>query len=189
MPTTEKIVFLTVDDGAVKNRAFLQMVRELKIPVSAFLTHASARGDYGYFRELHAAGVAVHNHTLSHPQMSELSDDEQHTEICGQQRILQREIGARPTLFRPPFGDFDRDTLTIAEECGARAAPLWNEEAFADRIEYRNTGGKLRPGDIILSHFNGPEQWDGGSMTDMLRLVLRRATAQGFALARLEDYV
>ncbi|UQI44839.1 polysaccharide deacetylase family protein [Streptomyces sp. HU2014] len=188
VPTTDKVVFLTVDDGAAKDHSFLDMVRELKVPLSAFLTDESAASDYGYFRDLHALGVPVQNHTLTHPQMTTLTADEQYDEICGQQDVLEEEIGVRPWLFRPPFGDYDEDTLLVAEECGARAAPLWTEEAFPDRMEYRDAEAKFQPGDIILSHFNGPHTW-GAPITDMLRLVLREVTEQGFALARLEDYI
>ncbi|MCF3101561.1 polysaccharide deacetylase family protein [Streptomyces roseoverticillatus] len=187
VPTDQKIAFLTIDDGAAKDREFLDMVRDLQIPLSAFLTDESAAEDYGYFRDLHGLGVSIQNHTLHHPQMNHISEDEQYTEICGQQDILEREIGVRPTLFRPPFGDFDADTLAVAEECGARAAPLWNEEAFADRMDFRHDDQRFHPGDIILTHFNGPKAW-GGTMCDMLRTVLRKVTEQGYALARLEDY-
>ncbi|MBB5121979.1 hypothetical protein AF335_26940 [Streptomyces eurocidicus] len=188
VPTTDKVVFLTVDDGAAKDHSFLEMVRELKVPMSAFLTDESAASDYGYFRDLHALGVPVQNHTLTHPQMTTLTADEQYDEVCGQQDVLEEEIGVRPWLFRPPFGDYDEDTLIVAEECGARAAPLWTEEAFPDRMEYGSDDAKFHPGDIILSHFNGPHTW-GAPITEMLRLVLREVTAQGYALARLEDYV
>ncbi|MGW1071650.1 polysaccharide deacetylase family protein [Streptomyces sp. NPDC002537] len=188
VPTTEKVVFLTIDDGAAKDHSFLQMLKDLNVPVTAFLTDESAADDYGYFRDLHGLGASIQNHTLHHPQMITIPEDEERVEICGQQDILQNEIGVRPWLFRPPYGDFDASTLAAAEECGARAAPLWNEEAFPDRIDWREDDPHFHPGDIILTHFNGPQAWNA-TMPDMLRTVLRAATEQGFALARLEDYV
>ncbi|RLU81198.1 polysaccharide deacetylase [Streptomyces griseocarneus] len=188
VPTNEKIVFLTIDDGAAKDHSFLRMLRDLNIPVTAFLTDESAADDYGYFRDLHGLGASIQNHTLHHPQMITIPEDEEQAEICGQQDILQNEIGVRPWLFRPPFGDYDASTLIAAEDCGARAAPLWNEEAFPGRIDWREDDPHFHPGDIILTHFNGPQAWNA-TMTDMLRTVLRAATEQGYALARLEDYV
>ncbi|MGW0896567.1 polysaccharide deacetylase family protein, partial [Streptomyces goshikiensis] len=38
VPTEEKVVFLTIDDGAEKDPEFLKMMRELKIPYTAFLS-------------------------------------------------------------------------------------------------------------------------------------------------------
>ncbi|MFC5723408.1 polysaccharide deacetylase family protein [Streptomyces gamaensis] len=188
VPTTDKVVFLTIDDGGHKDPEFLQMVRDLHVPFTMFLTDENVGGDYHYFNELRALGNSIQNHTLKHPQLNHESYERQREEICGQQDILERETGTRPRLFRPPYGDFDHDTLAIAEECGVQAAPLWAEEAFADRIDYREDDARFHPGDIILTHFNGPEEWNG-SMGDMLRLVLRKATEQGYALARLDDYV
>ncbi|WP_441247936.1 hypothetical protein [Kitasatospora sp. McL0602] len=38
VPTTDQVVFLTVDDGAVNDRDFSRMTRELGVPFSAFVS-------------------------------------------------------------------------------------------------------------------------------------------------------
>lgn len=188
VPTNDRVVFLTVDDGKEKDPRFNRMMRELGVPFSAFVSGYLARGDYGYFRDLRDQGVPVNNHTLNHKDLRRLDSQQQRTEICGQQDELEREIGTRPRLFRPPYGEYTTETLHAARSCGITAMPLWNQEAFPDRMEYRHLDQRLHPGDIILTHFRGTEDWHG-SMTDMARLVLRTATEQGFALARLDDYL
>ncbi|WP_129841878.1 polysaccharide deacetylase family protein [Streptomyces sp. RFCAC02] len=188
VPTDEKIVFLTIDDGAEKDPALLRMLDDLGIPYTGFLADEVAREDYGYFRDALADGHTGQNHSLNHREMTRLSYAEQLAEICGQQAVLERELGQRPTLFRPPYGAYDANTLRAAAECGAEVVPLWAEEAFPDRMEYGRPDGRLHPGDIILTHFRGEGEWDG-SMTDLLRRVLDTVTEQGFAIARLEDYV
>lgn len=188
VPTTDKVVFLTVDDGLEKDPDFNRMLRELGIPMSAFVTDYLARPNYGYFRDLAGQGVSVHNHTINHKDLRRLDYAGQVREVCGQQENLRREIGVRPYLFRPPFGEYTDETLRAAASCGVTAVPLWNQEAFPDRMEYRYGDHKFHPGDIILTHFRGPETWKG-DMTAMLRLVVREVTAQGFAIGRLEDYL
>ncbi|MGK5631129.1 polysaccharide deacetylase family protein, partial [Streptomyces sp. URMC 123] len=189
VPTHDRVVFLTIDDGAEKDPELTRMMRELRVPFSAFLTDYLAREDYGYFREQHRLGLAgMHNHTLNHHDLRKLPYEDQRHEICEQQRNLRLEFGESTTLFRPPYGSYDADTLRAARSCGVRVVPLWAQEAFPDRIEFRKSPPELRPGDIILTHFRGRGQW-GGSMTDMVRRVLRTATEQGFAVARLEDYL
>ncbi|MGP4113174.1 polysaccharide deacetylase family protein [Streptomyces sp. 4N509B] len=192
VPTDDKVVFLTIDDGAEKDPDLLRMLRELQIPFSGFLSHDSVGEDYGYFREAHADGAAMHNHSVNHLEMPTLGYAEQKREICDQQERLEREIGERPTLFRPPYGAYDRDTLRAAAACGVEVVPLWTQEAFADRIEWAYPDRKLRPGDIILTHFRGKGEWDDGGegdMTDMLRRLVDTVTRQGFSVARLEDYL
>ncbi|NJQ07370.1 polysaccharide deacetylase family protein [Streptomyces lonarensis] len=188
VPTEDKVVFLTIDDGAEKDPELLRMMRELDIPYSSFLTDYVSRDDYGYFRTMRKEGARIQNHSVTHKEMPRLSLAEQRKEICDQQDILEKEIGERPTMFRPPYGAYNRDTLKAAAECGVDVVPLWTAEAFADRMEWGRGDGKLHPGDIILTHFRGKGQW-GGSMTDMVRLVVRTATEQGYAIGRLEDYV
>ncbi|GAA1119733.1 polysaccharide deacetylase family protein [Kitasatospora arboriphila] len=189
VPTEDRVVFLTIDDGAEKDPEFARMTAELGIPYSTFLTGYLARPDWGYFRGLLANGhAATGNHTLNHRDMRKLTAAEQRTEICGQQDELERETGSRPPLFRPPYGEYTDDTLRAAQQCGIRAVALWNEEAFPDRMEYRHADRVLHPGDIILTHFRGRAEW-GGTMTDVLRRVLRTVDEQGFALALLDDYL
>ncbi|MBB0245120.1 polysaccharide deacetylase family protein, partial [Streptomyces alkaliphilus] len=188
VPTEDRVVFLTIDDGAEKDPKLLEMMRELDIPYTAFLSDHVARNDYDYFRRMHADGHGIHNHSINHREMPKLSREEQKREICRQQDVLEKEIGERPTMFRPPYGAYDRTTLEVAAECGVELVPLWAEEAFVDRMEWGRGDRKFHPGDIILTHFRGPNEWKG-TMPDMIRLVLDTATEQGFALARLEDYI
>ncbi|MEU5622749.1 polysaccharide deacetylase family protein [Streptomyces tendae] len=188
VPTKEKIVFLTIDDGAEKDPAFLKMMSELKIPYTVFLTDEEIKDDYGYFKKMQARGITLNNHTLSHPYLPGLSYEDQKREICGMQDVMEKHYGKRPVLFRPPYGNYNRDTLRAAKSCGIEYAPIWSEEVYVDHWEYREWDQDLHPGDIVLTHFRGTDDWDG-TMTDMVRCFLDRITADGYAVARLEDYL
>ncbi|MFD4030273.1 polysaccharide deacetylase family protein [Streptomyces sp. NPDC058637] len=188
VPTEERIVFLTMDDGAEKDPELLRMMTELDIPYSAFLSDYVVSDDYGYFKDMQARGVTLSNHTLNHRYLPGLSEADQRREICGEQDKIEKYFGKRPTLFRPPFGNYNGDTLRIAKSCGIEAVPLWAAEAFPDHMEWREWDRDLHPGDIILTHFRGPGEWKG-SMTDMVRRVMKTITDKGYAVAKLEDYV
>ncbi|WSY67642.1 polysaccharide deacetylase family protein [Streptomyces sp. NBC_00885] len=188
VPVKEKIVFLTIDDGAEKDPALLRMMSDLQIPYSAFLSDYLISNNYGYFKQMQDRGVSLHNHTLNHRYLRGLSYAEQKHEICDQQTKLEKRYGIRPPLFRPPYGSYDQDTLRIARSCGIKAIPLWAAEAFPDRMEWRERDRDLHPGDIILTHFRGRKEWKG-SMPDMIRRVMKTVTDKGYAVAKLEDYV
>ncbi|MFJ2114485.1 polysaccharide deacetylase family protein [Streptomyces sp. NPDC087850] len=188
VPVKEKVVFLTMDDGSEKDPELLRMMTELKIPYTAFLSDYVINDDYGYFRQMQERGVSLQNHTLNHPYLPGLSYEEQREEICGQQDKLEKRYGNRPTLFRPPFGNYNGDTLRAAKSCGITAAPLWSAEAFPDHMEWREWDEDLHPGDIVLTHFRGRDEWKG-SMTDLVRAAMKAITDKGYAVARLEDYV
>ncbi|MFH9352921.1 polysaccharide deacetylase family protein [Kitasatospora sp. NPDC017646] len=188
VPTQDKVVFLTIDDGYEKDPEFSRMAAELGIPVSAFLSDYLVRDNYGYFRDLHKQGVEINNHTINHRNLKVLDYETQRQEICNQQDQLEQQIGVRPRLFRPPYGEYNDDTLRAAASCGVQAVPLWNEEAFPDHMEWRYDDRTLHPGDIILTHFRGVSDWKA-TMPDLLRKVVNDVTAAGFSLGRLDDYL
>ncbi|GGY03160.1 hypothetical protein GCM10010384_04010 [Streptomyces djakartensis] len=188
VPTRDKVVFLTIDDGAEKDPAFLRMMSDLEIPYSAFLSGYLVKDDHRYFERMQSRGVVLNNHTLRHRYLRNLPYGVQQREICGMQGFLERRYGTRPTLFRPPYGSYDGATLRAAKSCGIEYVPLWNQEVFPDHWEYREGDRALRPGDIVLTHFRGRGQWKG-TMPDMIRRFLNKVTAEGYAVGRLEDYL
>ncbi|MEU3375353.1 polysaccharide deacetylase family protein [Streptomyces sp. NPDC006711] len=189
IPTTEKIVFVTFDDGAEKDPKFVEMMRDLKVPFTMFLTDDIIRSDYGYFKPLQDLGNSIENHTLSHPNLRTLGAAAQKNEICAQETKLGKEYGKAPGLFRPPYGNWNENTRTAAKSCDIRAIVLWRETMQITNMQYQRGDKKLHPGDIILAHFRGPKELKGTSMTQMTANMLRHIQEQGFTVARLEDYV
>ncbi|MGJ5751958.1 peptidoglycan/xylan/chitin deacetylase (PgdA/CDA1 family) [Streptomyces puniciscabiei] len=189
IPTSQKVVFITVDDGQEKDPRFIEMMRDLKVPITMFLMNDAIKSDYGYFRQLQALGDHIENHTLHHPVMSTLALARQKEEVCGDQKILTKEYGTAPLLFRPPYGAYNANTRTAVAECGPRAIVWWRESMQIRNIQYQVPGGKLHSGDIILAHFRGPSELKGATMTQMFASLLKRIQEQGFAVARLEDYI
>ncbi|CAM5716334.1 MULTISPECIES: polysaccharide deacetylase family protein [Streptomyces] len=186
--TTDRVVFLTLDDGIEKDPAFVDQARDLGLPFTQFLEDEVIGDHYDYFGRLRELGNRIGNHTLTHPKLAGQDYDTQLHEICGQQDVLHRSLGLEPRLFRPPYGEYDRTTLRAAAECGLRKVVLWRAEMEPDGLAYRSGDG-LRPGDIILAHFRGPDLSKGATMTDMITSLLREIQAQGFTVARLEDYI
>lgn len=190
VPADDKVVFLTFDDGAEKDPEFLKMAADLKLPISMFLTDSVASSDYGHFEKLRDNGSAstINNHTLTHPNLRTLSFEGQKKEICGQQDRLEQRFGHRPPLFRPPFGNYNDDTLRAASECGVSSLLLWRVSMQINNFQYAD-GSALKPGDIILAHFRGPSELKGSTETQMTTRMLQRIQEQGYRIGRLEDYL
>ncbi|MGW1866879.1 polysaccharide deacetylase family protein [Streptomyces mauvecolor] len=189
IPTKDKIVFVTFDDGAEKDPKFVEMMKDLKIPFTMFLTDDIIRNDYGYFKPLQELGNSIENHTLSHPNLRTLGEAAQKNEICTQEKKLGKEYGKVPRLFRPPYGNWNENTRAAAKSCDLQAIILWRESMQITNMQYQRGDKKLHPGDIILAHFRGPKELKGASMTEMTANMLRHIQEQGFTVARLEDYV
>ena len=95
VPLTDKVVFVTIDDGIEKDPRFIQMVRDFQVPITISLADVLIRDDYAYFEKLYETGyVSIQNHTVTHPlDMPALSAARQLDEIAGQQEKLRRSTG------------------------------------------------------------------------------------------------
>ena len=190
IPTDQKIVFVTIDDGLEKEPAFIQMVKDFQVPLTLFLTDAIIKDDYGYFTKLLDTGmVTIQNHTLTHKDMPTISAAQQLDEVSGQQEKLIREYGATPYLFRPPYGNYNANTVKAVKDTnGLKGLVVWKESMQITDMQYQGAH-RLNPGDVILSHFRGPAQLKGETMIGMVTNLFKHIQAQGFTIAKLTDYV
>ncbi|MGW0335985.1 polysaccharide deacetylase family protein [Streptomyces sp. NPDC003011] len=186
VPTTDPVVFLTYDDGAERDPRFVEMVRELRLPVSMFLTDSVVGPGYGHFARLQAVGASIQNHTLDHSALRGLPYAGQRAEICGQQDKLRSRFGIRPRLFRPPYGTYDTTTLRAAADCGVSAVVLWRASMEGDEPTFTEGENRLRAGDIVSLASREPT---GPSLRDRTRGLLREIQARGLTVGRLEDYL
>ncbi|MFJ8106870.1 polysaccharide deacetylase family protein [Streptomyces sp. NPDC096132] len=186
IPTHDKVVFLTYDDGAERDPRFVDMVRELRLPVSVFLTDSVVGPGYGHFARLRAVGATLQNHTLDHAALRGLPYAGQRAEICGQQEKLRSRFGLRPRLFRPPYATYDTTTLRAAADCGITALVLWRASMGPTDLTYTHGAPDLRPGDIIAVD---PDESAGPGLRERTTRLLRRVQERGLAVGRLEDYL
>jgi len=191
VPLTDKVVFVTIDDGIEKDPQFIQMVKDLQVPITISLADVLIRDDYAYFEKLYETGyVSIQNHTVSHPlDMPALSASQQLYEIAVQQEKLRAEYGVMPYIFRPPGGNYNETTIVSASQAGLKGLMLWKEAMQITDMQYQTSVHRLSPGDIILCHFRGPAQLDGESMVHMMIHLFRRIQAQGFTVADITKYV
>jgi peptidoglycan/xylan/chitin deacetylase (PgdA/CDA1 family) len=191
VPMTEKVVFVTIDDGIEKEPAFIQMVKDFQIPLTISLADVLIKDDYAYFEKLYETGyVSIQNHTVTHPlDMPALSAQQQLDEVSGQQQKLHAEYGVTPYIFRPPGGNYNATTVAAVRQAGLAGMMLWKETMQISDMEYQTPAHRLSPGDIILCHFRGPAQLDGETMVRMMTRMYRHIQDQGFTVADVTKYV
>ena len=191
VPITDKVVFVTLDDGLVKDPAFIQMVKDFQVPLTIDLANLFISDDYAYFEKLYETGyVSIQNHTVNHPlNMAALSASQQLDEIAGQQEILHKQYGVTPYIFRPPGGNYDATTITATSQAGLKGVMMWKETMQISDMEYQTSSHHLSPGDIICCHFRGPAQLDGETMVRMMTRLYRHIQDQGFTIGDITQYV
>ena len=179
--TKDPVVFITVDDGGIQRPELIDFVRSSGVPITMFLTERYTGGDgIEYFSELQDLGATVQAHSITHTSLRGKSLDFQQREVCQPVDTYERNYGERPRYFRPPYGNYDTNTLVAAKSCGLKAVLWWS--ATYDSGTLRLQEAPLRRGEIILMHFND-------HLTQDLQLLLQQIEAAGLRPALLDDYL
>lgn len=180
IPTSEPVVFITIDDGVTPDKAGLEIMRQRRAVAALFLNQVNVHKHRDYYRQWQDAGSTIQNHTLSHPRLPKMQPDQQQHEICTNAEWLKGEYGTRPALFRPPYGEFNDTTRQTAGSCGQKYLVHWSAVVENGQINYAR--GSMQPGEILLLHFTPDLARD-------LQAVFADADARGFKIGKLEDWL
>ncbi len=102
------------------------------------------------------AGHEIMNHSATHPYMTKLSREQMKEEITACDNKIEAITGVRPTLFRPPYGDYNDSVVEVLTEMGHYAIQ-WDVDSLdwkdlpAAEIQNRVLS-KTKEGSIILFH-------------------------------------
>ena len=153
IPTDKRYVFITIDDGEIRDPNALELIRRSGLRPTMFLLQAYVAGNVDYFRQIRdETGADIEDHTMTHPNLRGRPYAFQRKEICDNADAETAEFGHRPTLFRPPYGNYDTNTELAAASCGMKAVVLWTA-AVNDGVVQFQRSDHLNPGDIVLMHF------------------------------------
>ncbi|MFB7909306.1 polysaccharide deacetylase family protein [Kitasatospora sp. NPDC056076] len=182
IPTTDKVVFFTVDDGWQRTPEAERFIADHHLPITAFPLPMPAGTDPDFFKRVTAVpGSSVQDHSVSHSDLSKLPLEQQQVEICDARDAMTRLFGTAPVVFRPPFFAWNADTLQAAANCGIRTV-LTADADYSWGASNIWHPGPLQPGDVILMH------WTDTLATDLPR-ALADADAAGLKPAGLIDYL
>ncbi|MBQ0099193.1 MAG: polysaccharide deacetylase family protein, partial [Firmicutes bacterium] len=91
-----------------------------------------------------------------HKDHTKLSKENNRKEIenCG--KIVEAFTGEKPTLFAPPSGAFNNDTLLVASELNYKVI-MWSKDTIDWRdsdkdLIYKRATNNYKNGDLILMH-------------------------------------
>lgn len=183
IPTSQSVVFLTIDDGAFKDQSVVDMIKQNSIKPSLFLSKAFIANNPDFFKQIVSLGALIEDHTINHDTNMVTTEDydQQKAEICGMADYELEHYGRRPIFFRPPGGAYSSTMRRAAADCGMKAVVTWIAKANGGSMQYQ-IGNKLRPGDIVLMHFRPEFKQD-------MQAFIDAQNAAGLHTELLEDLV
>jgi len=192
--TSEPVAALTFDACATKGQAngFDQAVFEIlereQVPATVFLSGRWIETHPDAARALAADPlIEIGNHTWDHPHLSRLSPERIGDEIDRTDAAISA-LGRTPVALRPPFGEWSREVVRVAE---TRSLPvvLWDVVSGdvdgivpAARIVSTVTTA-VRPGSIVIFHINGR----GRFTKDALPAIIANLRDRGFRFVTLSQ--
>lgn len=150
-------------------------------------TNATDRAKAELVREIARRGHTLGAHTYDHANLTQLEDAAVVAQLEAQERVFEAVLGARPWLFRPPYGARDARTDALLAERGYTQV-LWNvtardvesrsaEEvvaAFAQSLDRRERHPR-GPGGVVVLHDTKP--WVVDAFPAMMAELARRNCA------------
>lgn len=112
-----KAVLLTIDDSPDKFAVEMaKTLKELNAPAIFFVNGHFLETDEGKanLKAIYDMGFEIGNHTQTHANLKEISEDQQQEEILKVNETVESVIGEKPKFFRAPFGvntDFSKSLV------------------------------------------------------------------------------
>ncbi len=156
----KKYIILTFDDGYIDNYTYaFPILKEFNFKGVIYLVSDRTYNkwdvdltdektfnlmDRSMLEEMRDSGlIEFGGHTLSHPRLSQLSDDEMKKEIFEDKKITESKLNIKLNSFAYPYGDLDNRAKKLVEEAGYPFGVATDSGSFClsdDIFEIRRIG-------------------------------------------------
>lgn len=190
--TGRKTVYLTFDCGYENGctEKILDALKKHGAPAAFFVVGNMVRSAPDLVRRMAAEGHIVGNHTLTHPDMSAISDMASfQRELDGLADLYRETTGEElPRYYRPPQGKYSEENLRQAQALGYKTI-LWSlayvdwyagDQPTAEQA-YEKLLPRIHNGAIVLLHATSQTN------ADILDDLLTRWEDMGYTFAPLDE--
>ncbi|MGN1166360.1 MAG: polysaccharide deacetylase family protein [Lachnospiraceae bacterium] len=189
--TNEKKVALSFDAawGNEDTRELLAILKKHKIHVTFFMTGGWVESYPEDVKAIWKAGHDLGNHSESHKNMSQLSNEEKTQELMSVHNKVKELTGVDMELFRPPYGDYDNQVVLNAKENGYYTIQWdvdsldWKDYGVDSIIDTVVNHKNLGNGSIILCH-NGAKY-----TADALEAVITGLQEKGYEIVPVSELI
>ncbi|WP_241657835.1 polysaccharide deacetylase family protein [Anaerobacillus alkaliphilus] len=184
-----KFVALTFDDGPDPHYTpqILDILKEKNVRATFFVMGKQVENYPNIMKRIFNEGHAFGNHTWNHPSFPRVMTEQIIEEINSTQTVIDRTIGRRSDLFRPPYGAITKADALLLEKMGMRTI-MWT----VDTLDWSGLSGDdilsivhrdISPGGIILQHNFEPHREDARLLdgtVEALPRIIDELRAKGY---------
>lgn len=157
----EKLLAISFDAswGAEHTEEILATLEKYHVKTTFFLVNLWIDSYPDMVKAIDKAGHEIGLHSATHPHFTELSAEQIKKELTLNKTAIEELTSQSPTIFRPPYGDYNNAVITTASEMGLTSVQ-WSIDSLdwkglsAEEIANRILSNAA-PGAIVLLHNNG----------------------------------
>lgn len=183
----KKYVALTFDDGPnpIQTEKILKTLDDFNAKATFFALSSNVNQNPQLAKKIVDQGHELANHSVTHANLKAVKEKRAKKEIMDSQKTIQEITGAKPKLFRPPYGNFDDTAEELIGKSGQKII-LWSvdtedwKEKNSNAI-YEKVKSHTNPGSIILMHDIYP------TTADALPKILKYYQQQGYECVTVSE--
>ncbi|RKO68041.1 delta-lactam-biosynthetic de-N-acetylase [Desulfofundulus salinus] len=187
----EKVLYLTFDEGYENGYTakILDILKANNVKAAFFVTGHYVKTQPELVKRMVAEGHIVGNHTMNHPSLPDISDEEIKKELQSVEELFTKLTGKKMKYLRPPKGEYSERTLAVTRQLGyynifwSLALVDWVPMPGGPQEAYQSVMDNLHNGAVILLHAVSRDN------TEALDRILKDARAQGYTFKTLDDLV
>lgn len=183
----DKVVSISFDAswGADKTIPILDILDSYGVKTTFFLVGGWVDKYPEMVQEIAARGHEIGNHSDTHAHMNQLSEQQIRDELRIMSDKVEKLTGVRPTLFRPPYGEYNDRVILVTRAEGYEAVQ-WS----IDSLDWKDRGTKdiitqcthrVDNGDIVLFHN------DSNDIVNALPAVIEHYQGLGYTIIPVGD--
>ncbi len=188
--TNEKVMYLTFDEGYENGYTakILDVLKKTNTPAAFFVTGPYVKNEPELIKRMVKEGHIVGNHTVNHPSMPDLSEEEIANELTELNKSFAELTKENMKFMRPPMGEFSEKSLAAIQKNGYKTV-FWSI-AYADwdtnnqkGVDYavEQVTKQFHNGAVILLHAVSEDNANG------LEQIINIAKEHGYTFKSLED--
>ena len=154
----DKVISISFDAswGADKTLSLLDILDEHNVKTTFFLVGGWVDKYPDMVQAIVARGHEIGNHSNTHPHMNALGEQAIRDELRMMSDKVENLTGVRPTLFRPPYGEYNNRVVQVARQEGYEVVQWsidsldWKDRGTEDII--KQCTYRVANGDSVLFH-------------------------------------